>query len=202
MARKTFISYKYDEARALRDRIIEALGDDATYYQGETSDSPDLTDRTTETIKEHLKDMIYGTSVTIVIISPKMLQSNWIEWEVSYSLKECKRGDHCSHANGIVGVVMNNWSGGTNWLTTHHTNKDGCTSVSHDSTKLLDIINSNRFNQKPLKYVCDQCKTVDALNGSYIALIDEDDFLANPTKYIENAFEKSTRTGDYTLHKK
>ena len=44
MARKTFISYKYSEACELRDQIIEALGDDAQYYQGETSESPDLTD--------------------------------------------------------------------------------------------------------------------------------------------------------------
>ena len=44
MVHKTFISYKYSEARNLRDDIIEALGDDATYYKGETSDSPDLTD--------------------------------------------------------------------------------------------------------------------------------------------------------------
>ena len=61
MARKTFISYKYSEARRLRDDILKALGKDATYYQGETSDSPDLSDRKTETIKEHLKDMIFGT---------------------------------------------------------------------------------------------------------------------------------------------
>lgn len=40
MARKTFISYKYSEARNTRDRIIKALGSDSKYYQGETSESP------------------------------------------------------------------------------------------------------------------------------------------------------------------
>lgn len=30
MAHKTFISYKYSEAQNLRDRIIKALGDDAS----------------------------------------------------------------------------------------------------------------------------------------------------------------------------
>jgi len=69
MAHKTFISYKYSEAQDLRDRIIEAMGDDASYYMGETSDSPDLTDTSTENIKKHLCDMMYNTSVTIVIIS-------------------------------------------------------------------------------------------------------------------------------------
>ena len=52
MAHKTFISYKWSEAQDLRDDIIEALGDDATYYKGETSDSPDLTDTSTENIKK------------------------------------------------------------------------------------------------------------------------------------------------------
>lgn len=62
MAHKTFISYKYSEAQKLRDSIINALGDDATYYKGETSASPDLTDTTTDNIKRHLTDMMYDTS--------------------------------------------------------------------------------------------------------------------------------------------
>lgn len=57
MAHKTFISYKWSEAQDLRDEIIEALREDATYYKGETSDSPDLTDTSTENIKKNLKDM-------------------------------------------------------------------------------------------------------------------------------------------------
>ena len=96
MAHKTFISYKYSEAQQLRDDILSALGDDAQYYQGETSDSPDLTDTTTENIRKNLKDMIYGTSVTIVIISPNLKKSKWIDWEIEYSLKEIKRSDNGS----------------------------------------------------------------------------------------------------------
>lgn len=89
MARKTFISYKYSESRDLRDRILDALREDAIYYQGETSDSPDMSDSKTETIK-NLKNMIYGSSVTIVIVSPNMRKSKWIDWEISYSLKRGK----------------------------------------------------------------------------------------------------------------
>lgn len=33
MAHKTFISYKYSEARELRDVIIDSLGEDAAYYK-------------------------------------------------------------------------------------------------------------------------------------------------------------------------
>ena len=58
MAHKTFISYKYSEAQELRDRIIKAFGDDASYYQGETSASPDLTDTSTENMTAALSRMI------------------------------------------------------------------------------------------------------------------------------------------------
>ena len=34
MPRKTFISYRYSEARTVRDDILKALGPDATYYLG------------------------------------------------------------------------------------------------------------------------------------------------------------------------
>ncbi|HDK8984911.1 TPA: TIR domain-containing protein, partial [Staphylococcus aureus] len=88
MARKTFISYKYSEAKDLRDKIVESLGEDAKYYQGETSDSPDMSDRITEYIKKELKNKIYSTSVTIVVISPNMKESNWIDWEIEYSVKQ------------------------------------------------------------------------------------------------------------------
>ena len=80
MARKTFISYKYSEAQDLRDRIIDALGEDAVFYKGETSESPDLTDMSTEKIKSALADMMFDTSVTIVIVSPCMTKSKWIPW--------------------------------------------------------------------------------------------------------------------------
>ncbi len=56
MAHKTFISYKWSEAQRLRDDIIKALGKDADYYMGETSDSPDLTDTTTENIKKKITE--------------------------------------------------------------------------------------------------------------------------------------------------
>ena len=79
MAHKTFISYKYSEAQDLRDAIIDAMGDDASYYQGETSESPDLTDTSTENIKKHLRDMMFDTSVTIVLITPHMKESKWTD---------------------------------------------------------------------------------------------------------------------------
>lgn len=190
MAHKTFISYKYSEAQSCRDRIIDALGDDATFYKGERSDSPDLTDYNTETIKEKLKDMMYDTSVTIVILSPNMKESKWIDWEIEYCLKDISRKGRSSHTNGVVGVIMK-WNGGYQWLKNTHTNSDGCQTTSYDESLLYTIINNNRFNQNPPQYSCERCKTVNSLTGSYIAFVEEDTFIKNPNYYIDNAYQKS-----------
>ena len=80
--RKTFISYKYSEAQGLRDEIIKSLGEAAIYYKGETSTSPNLTDTSTQNIKNNLKNMIFDTTVTIIVVSPNMKQSKWIDWEI------------------------------------------------------------------------------------------------------------------------
>ena len=190
MSHKTFISYKYSEAQRLRDKIIEALGDDATYYRGETSESPDLTDTTTENIKEKLKNKMYNTSVTIVIISPNMKESKWIDWEIEYCLKDIKRKNRTSHTNGVVGVIMKQ-NGSYNWFKTLNTGKDGCHFVTYASFLVHEIIQKNRFNQNPMKYCCDECKTVNELTGCYISYIEEEIFLSDPIKYIDNAYDKS-----------
>ncbi|MGM9529694.1 MAG: TIR domain-containing protein [Phascolarctobacterium sp.] len=190
MAHKTFISYKYSEAQDLRDRIIDALGEDAQYYKGETSESPDLTDTSTENIKKNLTDMMYDTSVTIVIISPNIKKSKWIDWEIEYSLKNITRKGRTSHTNGVLGVIMK-VDGDYSWFKYTVNHKDGCTATNYHEEKVYDIINKNRYNQKPKKYSCDVCKTVDALTGSYISFVEEDEFLKYPDKYIDNAYDKS-----------
>lgn len=195
MAHKTFISYKYSEAQNLRNRIINALGDDASYYQGETSNSPDLTDTSTENIKENLKDMMYDTSVTIVIISPRMNESKWIDWEIEYCLKNITRKDRTSRTNGVVGVIMK-VNGGYDWFMNHLHNIHGNPVVSYKNEYLYPIIYQNHFNSNPPQWHCNLCKTYDWMNGSYIEYVPEDDFLANPQRYINNAYDKSENDAD------
>lgn len=201
MARKTFISYKYSEARELRDVIIGCLGADAQYYQGETAESPDLTSTTVENIKRNLKDMIYNTSVIIVIISPNMLDSKWIDWEISYSLKEIRRERRTSKTNGILGVIMK-VDGSYDWLVSHRKSEDGCSQRYIDENYLFDIINENRFNLVTAdKYSCAKCRSYDRLKGSYFSLVEEDMFLSDPNLYIENAYEKSCNLLNYKISK-
>jgi len=200
VARKTFISYKYSEALDTRDSILDALGEDATYYQGETADSPNLTDTSTENIKNNLRNMMYDTSVTIVVISPDITASKWIDWEIEYSLKEISRDGRTSKTNGVLGVIQK-INGGYDWLVTLTAKDDGCSVRTIDSSKLYGIINENRFNRINHPYACSKCKTYSQMDGSYFSLIDENEFLSDPNKYIENAYEKSEKASDFNLSK-
>ncbi|MBQ5557443.1 MAG: TIR domain-containing protein [Aeriscardovia sp.] len=179
-----------DEAQGLRDKIIDALGKDASYYQGETSDSPDLTDTSTENIKKNLRDMMYDTSVTIVILSPHMTNSKWIDWEIEYCVKNRTRKSRTSHTNGVVGVIMK-VNGGYSWFEKTGTNCHGTSTVSYEMNKVFDIISSNHFNSNPEQWHCDKCKTYDRLKDSYISFVEEEEFLDDPQRYINNAYDKS-----------
>ena len=55
-----------------------------------------------------------------------------------------------------------------------------------------------RYRTRTISY---SRKSIDRLTGSYIALIEEEAFLVNPSKYIENAYEKSQNLGGYDLTK-
>ena len=190
MAHKTFISYKYSEAQDLRDDIIDAMGDDASYYQGETSESPDLTDTSTENIKKHLRDMMFDTSVTIVLITPHMKESKWIDWELEYCLKKIPRKNRTSQRNGIVGVIMK-VNGGYDWFRYMVTKEDGHQLTEYKEELVYPIISNNRRNQNPVVYHCEKCQSIDCLTGSYISFVDEETFLADIDTYIDNAFAKS-----------
>lgn len=192
MAHKTFISYKYSEAQDLRNKIINKLGDDATYYRGETSDSPDLTDRTTETIRKNLSDMIYDTSVMIVIISPNMLQSKWMEWEIKYSLREQTRNGRTSHVNGVICVVQKQ-KGIYNYLYSYDAYAWAKFNGSWAPWKLFDVVNKNRNNKIINKS--------NNLSSNYIDIVTEDDFLRNPFKYIDDAYNKSQNSDCYNISK-
>lgn len=186
MAHKTFISYKYSESRELRDKIINALGEDATYYKGENVDSKDMTDFKRKTIEKNLADMMYDTSVTIVILSPNMRKSEWIGWEVSYCLKKITRKGRKSQRNGVVAVIKK-VNGAYSWF--KYSEGDG---IKYHMNKIQDIIAENHFNSEPPIKING---SYDWLNGSYITFVEEDDFLNNSKKYIDNAYEKSENDG-------
>lgn len=194
MARKTFISYKYSDvvegkANNLRDRIIAKFGDDAKYYRGEDGYTKDLSSYSASYIKETLKEMIRDTSVTILILSPNMKQSQWMNWELSYSLSEITRNERVSHSNGVVAVVQKQPTygilDGYAWFKTPWN--------SWDTNKAFELVRLNRDNKKVYAPY--------SLSDNYIDIITEDTFLRDPFKYIEEAYTKSQNIDHYNIRK-
>ena len=131
MGRKIFISYKYadndvmqisgswqqDTVRNYVDELEVYLKDSTEHiYKGE-SDGEDLSQLSDETIWSKLKDRIYDSSLTIVMVSKNFRESwkqdkdQWIPWELSYSLKEASRknsnGDPItSKSNAMLAIVL------------------------------------------------------------------------------------------------
>ena len=125
MGSKVFVSYKYmdDDVRRIDgitqptwpcdyvDLIKNKVLAYDDIYKGENSNE-DISNWSEYRIWEHLKSKIYDSSITIVLISPNMKEPNkwqrsqWIPWEVSYSLRETTRHDRTSHNNAILAVVL------------------------------------------------------------------------------------------------
>lgn len=125
MGHKIFVSYKYNDTNVedlssvwgttavhdyvdyIQNRILN--GDDI--YKGEKSDE-DLSYLSEDSIWMHLKDKIHDSTLTIVLISPNMKEpfkkqrSQWIPWEISYSLREITRNDRTSHRNALLAVIL------------------------------------------------------------------------------------------------
>lgn len=130
MGRKVFVSYKFqdsdveelygvtqptwpsDYVEYIESKIL-SRGD---VYKGEKQDE-EISHLSDISIWEHLKRKIFDSTVTIVLISPNMKEplkrerSQWIPWEISYSIREEARNDRTSHRNAILAVVLPNKAG-------------------------------------------------------------------------------------------
>ena len=123
--RKIFVSYKYIDADVQSlpsvveptwpcdyvDYIKNNLLKENDIYKGENSDE-DISLWEEEEIWEHLKDKIYDSTITIVLISPNMKEprkwqrSQWIPWEISFSVRETTRSNRTSHRNALLAVIL------------------------------------------------------------------------------------------------
>ena len=200
MGRKIFVSYKYKDdnvkilnkgyflpvrttARDYVDRL-ETIISEHNIYKGE-NDGEDLSSLEDDTIWNKLKDKIFDSSITIVLISPNMREytkkqkEQWIPQEISYSLKNIPHEGRISRSNGIICVVLPDRTGNYDYYINNYYKK-------YYDNITFDIIKNNRNNYK-------------YGTGSYIITVKWDEFILNVNKYIEEAFSHSENIEDYYI---
>lgn len=217
MARKIFVSYKHSDSNVkplngqttARDYVEEliVLFEGNEIYKGEGNE--DLSEFKDETIETHLKDKIYDSSITLVLISPSMKDSRekesdqWIPWEVSYSLKEISRQDRKSRTNAILAVVLPNWWASYSYFLEENTCQF-CNCRTLNTPTLFQILGKNMLNVK--KPIFSDCryhprKTVYLGKSSFIYSVKWCDFVGDKERYLLIAEERRNNIDDYHITK-
>ena len=225
MGKKIFVSYKYSDnnvyplgtgalglleqqttARHYVDEIQGLLASDDHINKGE-ADGEDLSDFKDSTIQSKLRDKIYDSSITIVVISPNMKESykaerdQWIPWEITYSLKEHTRNGRTSRSNAMLAVVLPDQYGQYTYCMEVKTCcASGCSVYNTDS--FFKIISDNMFNMKMPDFMdCSGDLTIYKGNHSYIHFVKWADFKLNVNWYLNIANGINDNANDYSLTK-
>lgn len=226
MGHKIFVSYKYadsdvkqltnswyhDTVRTYVDKLEEYISEVSEHiYKGET-DGEDLSGLSDDTIWEKLKDRIYDSTLTIVMISKGMRQTylsdreQWIPWEISYSLKEVSRKNISgnmvtSSSNALLAIILPDTYGSYEYFTFR---KTCCSNPcrSYKTNFLFEIMRKNMFNiKRPNKKDCDDGSTVYYGDSSYMTTVKWEDFIKDPESYIDKAYDIQSKIERYEVYK-
>lgn len=123
--------------------------------------------------------------------------SQWIPWEIYYSLRKTTRSNYQSQRNAILAVALPDCTVSYNYaIEEKYCCSDTCTLWKTDS--FFTIIQRNMFNRKDKKK--SNCLVGDEVYkgfNSYIHLIKWEDFITNISFYIQLAdFIKGMFTDD------
>ena len=230
MGYKIFVSYKYADnsvcpiqnplnmfsfytgqstVRDYVDKLENYFDHTSNIYKGE-SDNEDLSYLPDDVIWEKLKDRIYDSSVTIVMISSNMKEpyrserSQWIPWEIAYSLRETTRGDRTSHSNAVLAVVLPDRMHQYNYFIEpfSYQRADGQWCDGKDA--VFSIIRKNMNNRLMYDnsfFTNRGIYPISTDEESYIPSVTWDDFVRQPMRYIECAVRRKENILNYAVCK-
>lgn len=222
-SRKIFVSYKYKDwdvsplseytptedtsylytPRHYVDKIIEIVGANHI-YKGELS-GESMADLTDDTIESKLKEKIFDSSITVVLISPNMFdrsipeKDQWIPNEISYSLRYKTRGDKNSNPNAMLAVVLPDVNGNYDYAVRHQ----NCVTTWLTNT-YFSILGDNMFNRKTKnQQICTTCGSTHHFGSdhSYIHPVKWSDFIGNHNSYIDHALSLRESLNDFEIKK-
>lgn len=222
MGRNVFVSYKYADTNVQRlshipwyeqtkvrdyvDELAVELRKNGEVYMGEKNDE-DLTDYSDDYIYNHLKDKIFPTTVTIVLISPNMKEpgrydkSQWMPWEIFYSIYQTNRTDRVSHTNAILAVVLPDQYGSYSYMIEHKSCCPSGCKLLH-TEKLFAILQDNMFNQiDKTKIDCNLGDNVYRGMCSYIPMVKWCDFIQNMDIHLWQAEYTRDHIDEYKMHR-
>lgn len=229
MGRKIFVSYKYadtyvnslnkkeflfvngnfisrNRTTRVRDYVdeLQSVLDKEDHINLGEKDGESLKDFSEGYIESSLKDKIYSSSITIVMISKGMVElfssekDQWIPWEISYSLKEITRGDRTSRMNAVLGIVLPDENNSYEW---YYTENPACNCTSHHTDKLFNILSRNMFNMKnPTESSCNGL-VIHHGDFSFIKTVKWSDFKIYPNTYLNKVVEIRENKDLYNIKK-
>lgn len=226
MGRKIFVSYKYGDtyvedlnlyentiwgrqkvqtkARHYVDELAGILSSEDHIYKGE-NDGESLANFSDEYIASSLRDKIYDSSITIVLVSKGMKhiwlaeKDQWMPWEISYSLKEYTRVGRTSLSNGIIAIVLPDELGSYEYYLTHNS---VCNCISYNIPFLFQILSDNMFNKKEQEtHLCSNGTIVYNGEFSYIKSVKWAEFKSFPNFYLNKAIELRDSKDNYNIIK-
>ncbi len=221
MSRKIFVSYKYGDAsvRPLPNTydtrvrhyvdLLQACLDANDHINKGEDDGEDMSGFKDETIASNLRDKIYDSSITLVLISKNMKdiyaseEDQWIPWEISYSLRDKTREDRTSTTNAVLAVVIPDENNSYEYFI-QNSNCPYCNTITWRTDKLFGILGKNMFNRKqPKKMRCTSgvCSREPHTGNdhSYIHPVKWDDFISNINAYIGIATGMNENINDYNI---